>query len=268
MAKFYLKNDGLMKVLFPLLNTSLSTVLFVSSLLLVNFDTHAELTADKIDQLTKTWLETERQGNYLKSNWQSEKPLLEQRIKLLKLEQKQLKKLLSNNQASSNEVEQKREDLLKQQANLETEQTLIANTIEQLKGRLDSLYSMLPPPLQTNWQVQESDNDSVVLEQQLSRLSRLKDFNERISLHSMRLTNEQGEQILVKQIYLGLSQAWFSSQNGTYSGYGLVENGTWNWHFNEQLDAQQILDAIAIVENQKSPSDINFDIKRLPVGAN
>lgn len=250
------------------MNTSLSAMTLVASLLLVNFDTHAELTAGRIDQLTKTWLETERQASYLRANWQTEKPQLEQRIKLLKLEQKQINKLLSSNQVSSNEVEKKRADLLQQQANLENEQALISSTLSQLKDRLDSLYALLPPPLKTNWQTELSDNSSVVLEQQLSRLSRLKDFNERISLHSMRLTNEQGEQVLVKQLYLGLSQAWFSSQNGDFAGFGLVEDGVWNWHFSEQLDAQQILAAIAIVENQSAPTDINFAIKRLPAGVN
>lgn len=257
-----------MRALFTFNHSNFSAIAVACLLLFVNSSAQANLTADRIDQLTKRWLETERQASHLKANWQTEKPLLEQRIKLLKLEQQQLNALLNSNQASSNEVEQKREQLLQQQAKLETEQALIANTINQLKQRLDGLSPLLPPPLQSNWQTQDSDNNAVILEQQLSRLSKLKDFNDRISLHSMRLTNSQGQEILVKQLYLGLSQAWFSSQNGEFSGYGLVEDGVWYWHFSDQLNVQQILDAIAIVENQKSPTDVTLDIKPLSMGVN
>ena len=227
---------------------------------------HAELTADRIDKLTQQWLETERQTSYLKANWQTEQPLLEQRIKLLKIEKKQLNTLLDTNQVNTNEVEKKREHLLKKQAQIESDQSLISNAITRLKNRLDSIESLLPPPLKTDWQVEPSDNNAVVLEQQLSRLSRLKDFNERITLHSMRLPNDQGNEVLVKQLYLGLSQAWFTSQNGEYSGYGLVENGNWQWHFSQESNSKKILDAIAIVENQKNASDVTFDIKQLPTG--
>ncbi|MCH2057634.1 MAG: DUF3450 domain-containing protein [Thalassotalea sp.] len=226
----------------------------------------AELSANRIDQLTKQWLETERQTSLLKANWQVEKPLLEQRIKLLNIEKDQLNSLLEMNQVSTSEVEQKRESLLEQQAKLESEQAMTANAIDPIRERLDSIEPLLPPPLQEGWQSEPSDNNAVVLEQQLTRLSRLKDFNERITLHAMRLPNEQGDDVLVKQLYLGLSQAWFSSQNGQFKGYGLAENGVWQWHFSQTLDSQQILDAIAIVENQKTASDIVFDIKQLPSG--
>lgn len=226
----------------------------------------AELSANRIDQLTKQWLETERQTSLLKANWQVEKPLLEQRIKLLNIEKDQLNSLLETNQVSTSEVEQKRESLLEQQAKLESEQSMTANAIDRIRDRLDSIEPLLPPPLREGWQSEPSDNNAVVLEQQLTRLSRLKDFNERITLHAMRLPNEQGDDVLVKQLYLGLSQAWFSSQNGQFKGYGLAENGVWQWHFSQTLDSQQILDAIAIVENQKTASDIVFDIKQLPSG--
>lgn len=252
-------------IFFPK-NINFKVIHFSLLLLLISPLSQAELTAKRIDQLTKQWLETERQTSHLKSNWKKEEPLLEQRIKLLKLEKNQLNKLLKTNSASTNKVEQKREELLKQQAKLESEQLLTLSAITRLKERLDNLAELLPPPLKNDWQTENSDNNAVVLEQQLSRLSKLAEFNGRITLHSMRLVNSKNQEILVKQLYLGLSQAWFSSQNGQYSGYGLIENGTWNWHFTNDISSEPILDAIAIVENQKIASEVALDIVQLPTG--
>ena len=246
-------------------NNWLRRFLFGCLVLSIVAGTNAQTTAKKIDQLTKQWLETERQITHLKVNWRSEKPIIEQRIKLLKLEKKQLNTLLENNKVSTSDVEQQREILLKQQAMLENEQAITISSVNRLKVRLDNLYALLPPPLKTNWQTEITDNNSILLEQQLTRLSKLKEFNQRITLHSMRLNTEQGNEVLVKQIYLGLSQAWFASQNGAYVGYGLVKNGMWKWHFSNDISSQQVLDAIAVVENQKTAQEVPFEIKQLPI---
>ena len=58
----------------------------------------------------------------------------------------------------------------------------------------------------------------------------------------------------------------FSSANGQFAGYGLVEHGKWQWHFDKNIDSTAILNAIAIVENQKPAEKVTFEIKQLPVG--
>ena len=170
---------------------------------------YGQTTANKIDQLTQQWLSTERQTANLKATWLTEKPLLTQRIELLRQEKNQINTLLKENKNSTSEAEEKRELLQQQQAKLEREQVLTINAINQLKAQLDSLLSRLPPPLQSTWQNEPSENNAVLLEQQLTRLSKLKAFNDRITIHTMRLTNNTDEEILVKQLYLGVSQAWF-----------------------------------------------------------
>ena len=223
----------------------------------------ADLTADRMDQLTRQWLDTERQTSRLQSNWAQQKPALEQRLSLLKAEQAQLQALLKNNHQSRDEVDQKRNELLEKQARLEDEQAQTAAAVGALKTRLDALFPMLPPPLQDGWQTADSSDGSETLRLQLARLTRLKEFNERVSLHSMRLTNEAGEEVLVKQIYLGLSQAWFASSNGEFRGSGRAENGQWVWHFDEDVSASDVLDAIAIAEKQKPAANVTLPLHSL-----
>lgn len=227
----------------------------------------AGLTTDRMDQLTRQWLDTERQATHLSSDWQQQKPLLEQRIGLLQAEQQQLQGLLQQNNDSSDDVEQQRNQLLAQQAQLETQQASTSAALTSLQARLDTLYPLLPPPLQEGWQSAQQTNSSETLRLQLARLTRLKEFNERVSLHSMRLTDNSGNEVLVQQLYLGLAQAWFSSANGEYRGYGRVENGQWHWHFSNDIDATAVLDAIAIVEKQKPAANISLPLQPLSAAA-
>ncbi|MCA6063672.1 DUF3450 family protein [Thalassolituus marinus] len=211
--------------------------------------------ADQLDQLTRQWLDTERQATHLQNDWLQQKPALEQRLTLLKSEQAQLQALLSENHDSRDEVEQKRNELLQQQAQLESEQSGVADVLQALSRRLDALQPMLPPPLQTGWNKSEGAEDDA-LRLQLARLNRLKEFNERVTLHSMRLPHESGNEVLVQQLYLGLAQAWFVSADGEYRGYGRAEQGQWQWHFSKEINAADIQHAIAIAEKQKPAADI------------
>lgn len=237
----------------------LSAATFLAALSLPLFA--ADLTVDRMDQLTRQWLDTERQTSRLQSDWAQQKPALEQRLSLLKAEQAQLQALLKNNHQSRDEVDQKRNELLEKQARLEDEQAQTATAISALKTRLDALFPMLPPPLQDGWQAQDAVDGPEQLRLQLARLTRLKEFNERVTLHSMRLTNDKGEEVLVKQIYLGLSQAWFASSNGEFRGTGRAENGQWLWHFDDGVSASDVLDAIAIAEKQKPAADVTLPVK-------
>ncbi len=211
--------------------------------------------AQQLDQLTRQWLETERQATHLQNSWLQQKPALEQRLILLKSEQTQLQSLLSENHDNRDEVEQKRNELLQQQAQLETEQAGVADVLQALSRRLDALQPMLPPPLQSGWNKSEGSEDDT-LRLQLARLNRLKEFNERVTLHSMRLPHESGSEVLVQQIYLGLAQAWFVSADGEYRGFGRAEQGQWQWHFSDEIAAADIQQAIAIAEKQKPAADI------------
>lgn len=213
--------------------------------------------ADQLDQLTRQWLDTERQATHLQNDWLQQKPALEQRLTLLKSEQAQLQALLSENHDSRDEVEQKRNELLQQQAQLESEQSGVADVLQALSRRLDALQPMLPPPLQTGWNKSEGAEDDA-LRLQLARLNRLKEFNERVTLHSMRLPHESGNEVLVQQLYLGLAQAWFVSADGEYRGYGRAEQGQWQWHFSNEIAAADIQHAIAIAEKQKPAADIEL----------
>jgi vacuolar-type H+-ATPase subunit I/STV1 len=187
--------------------------------------------------------------------------LVEQRIGLLQAEKKQLTEMLQRRDEKSDEVDQKREALMEQQSTLEAQQAETDKLIKALATRLDALEQRLPPPLQSDWSSEADEESSSQLRLQLARLSRMKEFNERTTLHSMRLTEPStGEEILVKQLYLGLSRAWFASSDGSYRGVGHVDNGIWRWTFRDDISAKNILTAIAITEKQSPAQSIALPV--------
>lgn len=221
----------------------------------------ADIRAEQIDALTQQWLHTEQQKSRLVSEWQSQKPMVEQRIELLQAEQKQLSEILQRRDEKSDKVDQKREALMAQQSTLEAQQAETDKLIQALAMRLDALEPRLPPPLQNDWNSKANEESSNQLRLQLARLSRMKEFNERTTLHSMRLTEPStGEEILVKQLYLGLSQAWFASSDGSYRGVGRVDNGIWRWTFRDDISSGSILAAIAITEKQSPAQSIALPV--------
>ncbi|QJR80791.1 DUF3450 family protein [Alteromonas pelagimontana] len=221
--------------------------------------------ADELDKLTGKWLQIEKQEQLLLNEWKERKPSLEQRIALLKAEQKQLQQILQQSSASQDDVEARRNALLAEQNSLEEQQSQVSRALQGLRQRSDSLYSALPEPVQVTWDKEQAalDNEadtSQQLQVVLAKLSRLGQFNQQVSVNEGILAAPDGSDVVVKQLFLGSSYAWFSNSDGKYAGYGKAIEGNWRWTFDSDIDAQQISKAIAIFEKRHQP-----ELVQLPV---
>ncbi|TYK64982.1 DUF3450 family protein [Colwellia echini] len=222
---------------------------------LLSFSALAVNTA-QIEDLTQQWLDIEKQSVQLQTNWQMQQPILRQQITLLNEEKSQLTKMLQVDNSSQAQVEVKRSELLQQQNELEQQQQQLTNQLIVLNKQLLNLNNLLPPPLTDAWQSEDQVLDaepttSQQLQVSLAKLDKLNAFNQRISIHEKPLTAPNGNEILVKQFYLGLSSAWFTSANGEYRGWGQATDNGWQWYFDEQLSADAIQQAIAIFEKKQ-----------------
>jgi len=213
----------------------------------------------QIDLLTAQWLNLAKQSAQLKKSWQQQQPILLQQHTLLTAEKYQLSAIIDTDNESSKDIDIKRKTLLKDQTQLEQQQQQFAQQFALLNTKLSYLRHLLPPPLVKSWQQEQqvltAEADlSLQLQVALAQLSSLAEFEQRISLHEMPLIAPSGKEVLVKQLYLGLGIAWFTSANGKYRGWGQANNTVWQWHFDEHTDAEEIKRAIAIFE-KKSPAD-------------
>ena len=218
----------------------------------------------EVDRLTEQWLALEAQTSQLKNDWVIEEPMLSQRKALLQAEKQQLIAILDNNQASSGDVEARRTELLAEQAQLEQQQQQLSRGSEQLTRQLQTIATQLPPPLLTQWQQeQQALGDDPALSERLqvsiAQLSRLAEFDSRLSLHQAPVETDGGS-IQVKQLYLGVGIAWFSSEDGQYRGWGQASQQGWQWHVEPESGSAEIQRAIAIYERRQQA-----DLVRLPI---
>jgi multidrug efflux pump subunit AcrA (membrane-fusion protein) len=219
---------------------------------------------EEIQDLTLQWTGLERQRNLLDSNWRSEEPVLEQQLALLERERSELTELLEETAQDQDEVEARRLDLLDRQTQLEEEQAQLEIELEASIERVQSLYNLLPPPMIAAWEERlpelESDylTTSERLQVVLEMLGELDDFHRRIGLHQEVMTMPDGQDYLVRQLYLGLSHGWYVSADGRFAGAGRAGPTGWQWR--ESADAEAIERVISILERRR-----NAELLALPV---
>lgn len=232
-----------------------------------------ESITQQIDKLTEQWIQIEQQERNLILNWQQQKPTIEQRIKLLKAEKKQLQDLLAQNDASQGDVELKRNELLAKQNSLEADQTKLAYSLTILSEKLAGKYSVLPDPVKSSWdqesaQLHDDSEASVTLQVLIAKLATFARFNKQLTINETVIQTPDKKDVLVKQFYLGTSIAWFSSSDGSYKGVGKVIDGQWTWLFDENINAKNILAAIAIYEKRQTPDFIELPISLTSASTN
>lgn len=220
----------------------------------------------QIDRLTQQWLDVERQSRHLQSDWKTQQPLLTQRLALLKAEKQQLRGLLKQSHASKDSVDTRRAELLAEQSELEQQQVQLSHLLTQLTSRLTGIAPLLPPALSTAWQDEERSlgegaEASMRLQVALAQLTRLADFDARVSVHEGAITSSDGQTLLVKQLYLGASVAWFASRDGQLAGWGQADDSGWHWHFDDSINAAEVGKAIDIFEKRKTAEWVRLPIR-------
>lgn len=219
-----------------------------------------------IDDLVRQWLSLEQQAAALESDWRRQQPVLQQRLALLQAEKTQLAQVLKDNQNVHSEVEARRAALLAEQTAMETEQRQVVERLQQVRRRLQALAEQLPPPLLSvlNDEQATLNEDATASEQlqvALAQLSKLMEFDNRVTVHETTLPDPEGRRVLVKQLYLGAGVAWFVSGDGSYAGTGRPTPDGWQWRFDEDIDSDRIARAIAIYEKQHEADLVQMPLR-------
>jgi len=232
-----------------------------------------------LNELMEQWISLESQKGQLERNWQAQQQHLQQKSSLLSTEKKALDKVLQQAKVSQNDVDSKRLDLIKKQSELEQENSEVKNKITQVSELAYNLLPQLPPPLQTQWQEkllilkQDSASASEKLERLLTLFKMVNEFDERIAINrtSMQIPDLDGENqnLLVTQIYLGVSQAWYISDDGKNYGFGKTNLLGWSWFHNKNADkelgyalkASDLLQLTDMINNPTKATYLSLPIK-------
>jgi hypothetical protein len=238
---------------------------FLLFIAVVSFSGLAVADTHDVDRLTEHWLNTEAQVRQIERDWRREKPILEQRTALLQAEKTQLETILSESKHSRGDVELRRAELLKEQAYLEKEQAELDNALTLVMTRIEAIEGSLPPMLVKAWQDEHSalgvePEANLQLQVALAKLSRLAEFTNRISVNETRMQSPQGSDIVAKQLFLGTGMAWFTNDDGSFSGWGKASQDGWQWQIDSEINSAEIHRAIAIFEKRRPA-----ELVRLPL---
>lgn len=94
-------------------------------------------------------------------------------------------------------------------------------------------------------------------------MEQLHDFEQRIShvQSALFLPSSAGDkEIMVHQIYLGLSQAWYVSLDGRLVGRGQPTPSGWQWLSDDKVDGETVFNAIAMIERRTEAEFIKLPI--------
>ncbi|MEC4727655.1 DUF3450 domain-containing protein [Shewanella sp. D64] len=275
-----------MKISSFFYKSSKTNILLVSqslALLLLSIQgVSAQGVVAEADDLVAKWLNLEQQSNALSSHWIMSKPVLEQRVELLKREELQLKNLLSADHSATTQVEAKRSELLALQNNMESDQATLSQWVNVELSQVQGIIEQLPPPLAKSWRaaikekhinIQSSDSVSVEpakskvnsidttsskLELLLSLYLQLNEFEQRVSSYETQIETLDGEVRLVKQLYLGISRGWYVTLDSQSVAEGVSTVTGWRWQVNESLTPDTIETALMMIAHKKEANFIEL----------
>ena len=244
--------------------TTLHAVI-LGSLLIPVISFTADDPVKDIHQLTLQWTGLEHQKDLLRANWRRDKPVLEQQLSLLERETRELNQFLKESKQEQDEVEQRRLELLEQQTRLEQGQAALERSLRQAVIRLKALHVQLPPPLREGWEEELPSLENPLLTSSeklqlvLNLLGQLDDFQQKVTLHETVMTLADGQEYLVKQVFLGLSHGWYVTADQSHAAAGMANPDGWKW--TPVTNGERIAQIIAILERRMNPELITIPLQ-------
>ena len=222
----------------------------------------------EIDALTQQWTELEHQKDLLRADWRTQKPVLEQQLRLLEREIAELTAFLETTAAQQGEVDRRRLEMLTEQTELEAEAAALDASLAQASVVLHSLQRDLPPPLSAAWVEELARLDNTVetsterFRKLIDLLGQIEDFEAKITLNEVVMTLGDGRDHVVKQVYLGISHGWYVTADQSFAAAGKPGPNGWQW--TPVTETAPIATIVGILEQRLDPDFVSIALELTP----
>ncbi|HXJ56712.1 MAG TPA: DUF3450 family protein [Verrucomicrobiae bacterium] len=207
----------------------------------------------------QTWVETRQSIAKTRSDWQSDKEMLEQTIQLFERELKGVEEQMSKLGTNSTQVE-------KERVQAETSLAASNQSLDQAKqfatdfeGKIIKLVPQLPAPLQeilkpmlARMPTNAASTKTLTTDriQVLVLISNeLDKFNNAVTIFNEKRKNVKGEEVAVETVYIGLGAAYFVNDAGDFAGMGAPGQNGWEWSTKPEL-ATPVREVVRIYRNE------------------
>ncbi|MBL6720325.1 MAG: DUF3450 family protein [Planctomycetes bacterium] len=205
------------------------------------------------------WVETERLLSKERRDWVLGRESLNERIGLVQREITSFEERITEAEASIAEADKKREELVAENDRLKAATSSLSETIVELEGRTRSLLVRLPDPIRDRVKPlsQRLPAEGAEVKASLSErfqnvvgiLNAVNKFHREITLTTEVRDIGGGRQAEVTAVYLGVSQGYYVSNDGTAAGMGSSGEDGFTWTARND-SAGEIAEAVRILKNE------------------
>jgi hypothetical protein len=229
----------------------------------------AENTLNETRSTLDKWVETRQLISRTRSDWQTDKEMLEQSIQLFDRELKTVQEQMSTLGTNTTQVEKERvqaeSSLKSSNESLDVAKKFIADFEE----KITKFVPQLPIPLQdilkpslariptnsaaTKMAVTERVQVAVGI------LNEVDKFNNGVAIFNDKRPNAKGEEVAVQCVYIGLGAAYFVNEAGDFAGVGSPGASGWEWTPKHEV-ASQVKEVIRIYRNEHPATFVSLPV--------
>jgi len=215
------------------------------------------------------WIETRKLISRSRSDWQSDKEMIEQTTQLFERELKSVEEQLAAVGTNSVQVDKERAEAeaLKKSSReaLESAKEFATG----LEARIKKLAPQLPMPLQdilkkdlartpadpANTRMLASERVQLLV----GILNEIDKFNNALNVFGERRKNGKGEEVAVETVYIGLGAAYFVNDSGDFAGMGAPGANGWEWTMKPEV-APAVKAVLKIYRNERTAQFVTLPV--------
>ncbi|MCB9881405.1 MAG: DUF3450 family protein [Planctomycetes bacterium] len=223
------------------------------------------------------WVEVRAMTSKARTDWKSERVLLQERLDMLKRQLAELREDKASVEKNSVETQAKVDELQQRVVDLKQASSSLVAVIGGLEQRTRNVVSRLPVPLQEivgrlAARIPESEETETKLtlfdrfQSVVAILNEANKFHKEIHAKTEVRKIAEDRTAEVPTLYLGLGRAFYATVDGTAGGYGVPGEKGWIWTAVSPKTAEKIALALAVFRNEEPAAFVGLPLRIVSEG--